>query len=120
MPPKPTQASSDRVTSDKADMLAPFVSKLDETHNKIFHPDQFAEIFVNAAKSQTSVKEHIRSELLESLTLDAQSRRALKEIIKECFKDDWRAFLVSTGGKVTFAIWSVLTIALGAWLNSKF
>lgn len=91
--------------------------KLDVAHDILQRPDKFAEIFLKAATSQSSIKEHIRKEIEESLTLDPKSRTALKVLMKEHFKDDWKAFMFSTGGKIAFGIWSIALIFLTAWVS---
>jgi len=94
--------------------------KLETAHDVIQHPDKFAEIFVKAATSQTSIKEYIKKEIKDSLTLDPELRGVLKGLVKEQLKEDWKGFVRSTGGKIAFAIWSVGLIIFTAWISSKF
>lgn len=91
--------------------------KLELVHGAIQRPDKFAELFVNAAQTQNSIKEHIRKEIRDSLTLDPDSRTALKGIMKECFKEDWKTWIRSKGTLVGFAIWSIFLAALSAWFG---
>ena len=91
--------------------------KLDTAHDILQHPDKFAEIFLKAATSQTAIKNHIQKEIQDSLSTDQISKAALKTLIKEQLKEDWKGFMRSTGGKIAFGVWSIALVVLGAWLG---
>lgn len=90
--------------------------KLETAHDILQHPDKFAEIFIKAATTQSVIKDHIKTEIIESLSHDPKSKLALKNLMREEFKGDWRAFMHSTGGKIAFGVWSIALVVLGAWL----
>ena len=92
--------------------------KLETAHDVIQHPDKFAEVFVNAAKSQISIKEYIQKEIVNTLQLHPESRESLKGLIKEQFNEDWKSFAMSVGGKILLGVWSLLLLGIGAWLGS--
>jgi hypothetical protein len=87
--------------------------KLQKVHDAIDRPDKFAEIFVKAAQNQVSVKDLFRTMIRETLNTDVQARDALKGIIKQVNKEDWRSFVRSAWGKVSLVIWTVVTLAIG-------
>ncbi len=45
-------------------------------------------------------------------------KKPIREMMSEELKKNWKAFMVSTGGKIGFAIWTLLTIAITAWLTN--
>ena len=87
--------------------------KLETAHDIVQHPDKFAEVFVKAAKTQSIIKEYIRKELQESLVGDIPTKDAMKAIMAEQFRADWKSYAFSIGGTVAFAVWTLLTIWLG-------
>ncbi len=109
-PPKTTYEPEAQFDTDKQ-------LKLDNVHDVIQHPDKFAQVFVSAANTQVKIKQLIRKEIKESLTLDPDLIKHVKGLIKDQFKEDWRAFLKSTGGKIAFGIWTIGLLILGAWLG---
>jgi hypothetical protein len=94
--------------------------KLDAAHDLVQHPDKFAEIFVKAAETQTKIKEYVRKEIKDSLESDSGTRNAMKGLIKEQFKEDWKAFVMSSWGKVSLGVWTLVVAVISAWLGHLF
>lgn len=99
---------------------APSKLKLEKAHDVLDRPEKFAKLFCDVAKNQVSVQTLLKEMIRESLTSDTKSRDALLGLIKQAMRDDWRIWLRSAWGKAGLAIWTVATIALGAWINSIF
>jgi hypothetical protein len=76
----------------------------------IEQPDKFAEVFCNAAETQTKVKKVIRDEIYKSIDTDADCKDSLKKIIREVEKEAMFFF----GKKIGFAAWSIGLIIIGA------
>lgn len=93
---------------------------LKSAQEKIERPDQFAEVFCAAAKTQTSVKNLLRELIQEILATDPKARESLNGLIKEVFQQDWRAFIRSTWGKFALVAWTIIAASLGAWIKSLF
>lgn len=96
-----------------------FIS-LKNTQEKIERPDQFAELFCAAAKTQTSVKDLLRELLQEIIATDPKARESLNGLIKQVFQQDWRAFIRSAWGKFALVTWTVVSVGIGAWIKSLF
>ncbi|QQR61107.1 hypothetical protein IPH19_01410 [Candidatus Uhrbacteria bacterium] len=89
---------------------------LKTVHDAIDRPDKFAELFCQAAKTQTSVKEVLWEQIRSILTTDVEARNALKVIVREVEKEDVRIF----GKKIGFGVWTLFTIGMGAFLGALF
>ncbi|MFZ1978183.1 MAG: hypothetical protein WAV76_09525 [Bacteroidota bacterium] len=94
--------------------------KIELAHDVVQHSEKFAEIFCKAAATQVSVKQLIRKEIRDTLSTDAESINFLKGIIEKHFKDNWRAFARTAGGRILFAIWTLLVAIVSAWLAHYF
>lgn len=106
----------DKITSDKARNVfdTEAQSKLQEAHNAIVHPDQFADVFCKAAGTQIKVKEIIRDEIKQAITYDTEARKSLKGVIKELEKEEFWII----GKRMGFAVWSLIMLALGAIITT--
>jgi Ni,Fe-hydrogenase III large subunit len=94
--------------------------KLESAHDLVQRPDKFAEVFVKAAETQTSIKLLIRKEIKDSLALDPDSRSSLKDLIAEQFREDWRAFVKSAWGKIGLLVWTVIVALVTGWAVHTF
>ncbi len=94
--------------------------KLETAHDILQHPDKFAEIFVKAAKTQTSVKELIKTSIQDCLTSDPDSRKVLKDLIEKHFNDNWVNSLKTWTGKIALGVWTIIIILITIWLEKKF
>lgn len=89
------------------------LSKLNKAHDTIEHPDKFADVFCNAAETQSKVKDVIKKQIEVSTATDPAVRKSLKEIVKEVEKEEMWIW----GKKIGFAAWTVLILVMGALLN---
>ena len=94
--------------------------KLEKAHKAIDRPDQFAGLFVNAARTQKNVSDAIKDVVRELLTSDVKSGDALKQIVRDVENENWRGFLKTTWGRIGVAAWTLLVIIATAFINSKF
>jgi hypothetical protein len=109
--------------------------KLESAHDLVQRPDKFAEVFVKAAETQTSIKQLIRKEIRESLALDPESRTSLRGLIAEQFKEaeisnrvrhsfpgrvNWRALIKSAWGKIGILVWTVIVALVTGWAVHTF
>lgn len=94
--------------------------KLEKTHDVLDRPEKFAELFCDVAKNQVSVQTLIKDMIRDSLTTDSKARDGLLSLIKQAMNEDWRTWFRSAWGKAGLALWTVATLALGAWLNTLF
>ncbi|GBR75786.1 hypothetical protein NO2_0422 [Candidatus Termititenax persephonae] len=90
------------------------LKEIQSTLDKIVHPDQFAKVFCNAARTQSSIKdclsETIRDTLLKDKKFDKYFEDAAKKVIKEDRYYFWvnlsrgfeKIFLVVLGAVITF------------------
>ncbi|PIR54711.1 hypothetical protein COU74_03080 [Candidatus Peregrinibacteria bacterium CG10_big_fil_rev_8_21_14_0_10_36_19] len=93
---------------------------LKSAQEKIERPDQFAEVFCAAAKTQTSVKDLLRELLQEIIATDPKARESLNGLIKEVFQQDWKAFVRSAWGKFALLSWTLVAAGIGAWVKTLF
>jgi hypothetical protein len=86
--------------------------KLDTAHEILQRPDKFAKLFCDAANKQVDIQNTIKKFIKDSLESDIQTRNALKGMIRHENKESWKAFMMSTGGKIGLGIWTIVTILL--------
>jgi len=61
-----------------------------ETHTKLLTPHLFETVLCGAMKSQSSIKDAIKSVLLEQLATDSPARAEIKKLLKELAMEDWK------------------------------
>jgi hypothetical protein len=94
--------------------------KLDRAHDIIDRPEKFAAHFRTVARTQTDIKRVIVEIIRECLESDIDAKKQLKNLIREVEQENWKSFLKSTWGKVGVGIWTVITLALGAFFTHFF
>lgn len=94
--------------------------KLDQAYEAIDRPDRFAKIFCKVAEDQVMVQKTINKLIQKALAQDVDSRSALKGIVRQVLKEDWRSFVRSTGGKLAILLWTLAVLFLGAWADKFF
>jgi hypothetical protein len=105
----------DGISSEKAKAVFDLEekSKLEKAHGTIQHPDQFAEVFCNAAETQNKVKEVIKKEVKVVVSSDSEMKTFFKNIIKEVEKEEMWIW----GKKIGFAVWTILILVAGALIS---
>jgi hypothetical protein len=105
----------DQVSSDLAKTVfnASEKEKLDKAHDILQHPDLFAEVFCKVAETQSKVKEIIMAEIRKATENDNDTKKFLKEIIKQVEKEEMWIW----GKKIGFAVWTVLILIVGALIT---
>jgi hypothetical protein len=72
-------------------------------------PNKFATIFCEAAKTQKTMDDVLKSIMKNLIQHDKDARSFIKDILKEFEKENLWASLKNFG----FAIWSLLTLTIG-------
>ena len=110
-----TKPITDRVPANEAEVL---MAKFKETHDTIDRPEKFAIMFCSVAESQTAVREKLVSILQTSIKHDVETREQVKNILLEIYAEDWKSFIRSSIGKIAIFVWTVITLIIGAIINS--
>ncbi len=94
--------------------------KLDKTHDVLDRPEKFAKLFCDVARKQVDMQTFLKEVMRELIATDPKARDSLLGLIRQAMKEDWKSWLRSRGGMVIFGIWTLITIAFGAWISSLF
>lgn len=111
--PLPAPAQQDGEAFDGASKV-----KLEKAHDLLDRPEKFAKLFCDVAKNQVTVQTLLKEMIREALRGDTESREALMKLIRQAMKEDWRTWARSAWGKVGLAAWTVVTLAIGAYLDT--
>ena len=104
---------------DDAQFNADAQIKLEKTHDTIDRPEKFAALFCKVAKEQVAVQE-LLSKMINRSIQSEESKKHLTGVIRHINSQEWKSFVRSTGGKTALAIWTVITLFLGAYFGSLF
>lgn len=73
-------------------------------------PDKFAEIFCKAAKKQKDIDNILKDTIKNLLQHDNETRKMIKDMLREIEKEDWKKFLK----KIGMAGWSLIVAGTSA------
>jgi hypothetical protein len=76
----------------------------------IQQPDKFAQIFCNAAETQTPIAKILKGKIKELIESDKETIDLIKKYQREIDKEDWRFFMK----KIGVAGWSIIMMFIGA------
>lgn len=94
--------------------------KYKETYETIDRPEKFAELFCKVAESQTNIQDFLKKFVINFTKENPEFKKELRQLIKDEFKKDYRAWLRTTAGKIGFAIWTILIIILTTLISKWF
>lgn len=113
--PGTTDQHGERIPSNLGEDV---VAKLLHTHEIVDRPEKFAEMFCEVAKTQSAVREKLIEILSSAIQYDVESRKAVKQVLKELHDEDWKHFIRSAWGKIGLALWTAISVAIGIWVKS--
>lgn len=108
-----------QVQREDASFNADAQLKLQKTHDTLDRPEKFAELFCDVAKKQVVVQDLLRS-MIQKTIQSEESKKHITGLIRQINKDEWKSFVRSAWGKVALVVWTVCTIALGAFFDKLF
>ena len=91
--------------------------KLTEVYSKLLTPHLFEVVLCGAMKSQSNIKDAIKTILLEQMAMDSPARGEIKKLLKEIVMEDWKLWLRTTLGKVLTVVGAVALLIAGALIH---
>lgn len=100
------------MASSKGDDFDP-AQKFRTTIDKIERPDMFAEVFCNAAKKQTDIRDCLGDLIKNKISEDKEIKEKIKDLMKEIQRDNIRfmfsGFILVITSAVSAAIGAIVT-----------
>ncbi len=93
--------------------LVDLKKKVKSLEDKFGTNEKIADTLCQTDEKATKFSEMLERRLVKMLKSDGNSKKEIKAIVSEQLKQDWKSFALSTGGKIAFALWTILTIWLG-------
>lgn len=75
--------------------------------------EKIADTLCQTDERASKFSEMLEKRFVKLLQADGKSKNQIRSIISEQLKQNWKAFAISTGGKIAFVLWTIFTIWLG-------
>lgn len=124
MPPeaqRPTDFDAGKIATTVNKHDADFVDikrRLKALEDKLGTNEKIADTLCVVDEKASKFAEMLERRINKLLQVDGVARKQVKHIVSEELKITWKAFFISTGGKLLFALWTLGVLAVGAWLEN--